>query len=79
MSATIEEKAAAMRMLQGTWPTIEEADRFSAALAAAFGAVDEMSVRCHKLIDPDQPFRVQRLATQRPRPSLTLIKGGQDA
>lgn len=49
MSATLKEK-------QGTWLTIEEADRFAKALAAAFGAVDAMTVRCHGLIDPDQPW-----------------------
>lgn len=49
LSATLKEK-------QGTWLTIDEADKFAKALGSAWAAVDAMSVRCYGLINPDDPW-----------------------
>jgi hypothetical protein len=41
---------------QLTWPTIGEVDAVVDKLVEAYNAVDEMSVRCYRLVNEDEPW-----------------------
>lgn len=53
-----------------TWPTIGEADEVVALLRHAYNRVDELSVRCHGLIDLEEPWEKP---AETPAPTLENV------